>query len=133
MRRILLAYDGAAPARRALETTAELALATGATVSVVGVVPWRPGRFPTVPPEDTDARALDLAEAQRLLREHGIETNLLEPVGDPARTIERIAEEGEFDVIVVGSRSLSPVSRALQGSVSEHVATHARSTVVVAR
>ena len=38
-----------------------------------------------------------------------------------------------FDTVVVGSRSLGAVGRVLAGSVSEHVAAHARTTVVVAR
>jgi nucleotide-binding universal stress UspA family protein len=54
-------------------------------------------------------------------------------MGDPAPTIERIAEDGGFDVIVIGTRNLGPIGRTLQGSVSGHVATHAKSTVVVAR
>ncbi len=36
-------------------------------------------------------------------------------------------------MVVVGSRHLGAVSRVLQGSVSEHVATHAPATVVIAR
>jgi nucleotide-binding universal stress UspA family protein len=63
----------------------------------------------------------------------GIEAELLEPAGDPAAAIERVAEAGGFDTIVVGSRGLGAVGRFLQGSVSEHVATHARATVVIAR
>ncbi len=51
----------------------------------------------------------------------------------PPRAIERVADEGRFDTIVVGSRGMNAASRFLQGSVSEHVATHARATVVVAR
>ena len=57
----------------------------------------------------------------------------LEPTGDPAKTIERIAEDGGYDIVVVGSRGLGVVSRFLQGSVSEHVATHSAATVVIAR
>ena len=37
------------------------------------------------------------------------------------------------DVVVVGTRGLGALGRTLQGSVSEHVATHAKATVVVAR
>jgi nucleotide-binding universal stress UspA family protein len=65
--------------------------------------------------------------------EDGIEADLLEPIGDPATTIERIANEGDFDVIVVGTRDLGAIGRTFQGSVSEHIATHAKATVVVAR
>jgi nucleotide-binding universal stress UspA family protein len=34
---------------------------------------------------------------------------------------------------VVGSRDLGPVGRFMQGSVSEHLATNAKATVVIAR
>ncbi len=133
MDKILVAYDGGDPARRALDMAAQMAKKFGATVSVVSVVPTRGGRFPTDPWDDTTLHAHELLEARALLRESGLEAELIEPVGDPARTIERIAEEGDYDVIVIGSRGLSTIGRTLQGSVSEHVVTHARATVVVAR
>ena len=60
-----------------------------------------------------------------------IAADLMEPAGDPAKTIEHIAEEGGFDTIVIGSRGLSAVGRVLQGSVSERVATHTTATVVI--
>jgi nucleotide-binding universal stress UspA family protein len=133
MKKILVAYDGGEPAHRALDLASELARVFDATVSVVSVVPVHPGRFPVDPWDDTSVHAQELLEARRMMREKGIEVELVEPSGDPARTIERIAEEGAFDMIVVGSRGLSGVGRVLQGSVSEHVATHARATVVIAR
>ncbi len=133
MHKILVAYDGGDPARRALEQAADLAKLTGASVSVVSVVPIHPGRYPVDPWDDTSVHADELIEARRLLAERGIEAELIEPCGEPASTIERIADEGGYDVVVVGSRGLNLMSRVLQGSVSEHVATHARATVVIAR
>jgi nucleotide-binding universal stress UspA family protein len=133
MRKILLAYDGGEPARRALETAADLALAFSAPVSVVSVVPFRPGRVSIEPWDDRETHATELREARDLLLARGLEAELLEPLGDPARTIERIAADGGFDTVVVGSRHLGAIERVLQGSVSEHVATHAEATVVVAR
>lgn len=132
MNKILVAYDGGEPALRALETAAELAHLTGAGVSVVSVVPVHPGRFPVDPWDDTSVHAQELIEARRILREKGIEAELIEPSGEPAIAIERVADEGGFDTIVIGSRGLGLMSRVLQGSVSEHVATHAKATVVVA-
>jgi nucleotide-binding universal stress UspA family protein len=58
---------------------------------------------------------------------------MIEPMGDPAVEIEKMAKAGRFDTIVIGSRGLGTLGRILQGSVSEHVATHAGATVVVAR
>ena len=129
MKKILLAYDGGEASRRALGTAADLAHALGAPVSVV---PTHGGRLGIDPWDDSEVHAKELVEA-RTLRERGVAAQLLEPVGEPAATIERIAREGEYDTIVIGSRGLNALERVLQGSVSEHVATHAESTVVIAR
>lgn len=131
--KILLAYDGGEPAHKALELTADLARKFEANVAVVSVVPVHPGRVPIDPWDDTPVHASQLAEAKRLLLDLGIEPALIERAGDPAHTIEQIAQEGGYDMVVVGSRHLGAVSRVLQGSVSEHIATHAPATVVIAR
>ena len=132
MKKILLAYDGGEPARRALETAGELARAFHALLSVVSVVPEGAGRTVGDPREDASAHARELQEAKRLLADMGLEVELLEPSGDPARRIEQIAEEGGFDTIVLGSGGRGSIDRALLGSVSRHVVAHARATVVVA-
>ena len=132
MKKILMAYDGGDPARKALNTAIELAKKFDASMTVVSVVPVHPGRAPIDPWDDTTVHAQELLEAKKLLRESGIEAELLEPAGDPAKTIERIAADGGYDTIVMGSRHLGAIERVLQGSVSEHVATHADATVVIA-
>lgn len=135
MKRILVAYDGGEPARRALDMAVSLAKPFDALISVVSVVPYHPGRGrgPIDPWDDRDVHRQALEEARSILRLQGIDPEVIEPIGDPARTIERIARDGGFDTVVVGSRGLGPLSRFFQGSVSEHVATHAATTVVVAR
>lgn len=133
MKRILLAYDGGAPARRALDTAIQLAKQFEAKVDVVSVVPFHPGRIPVDPWDDRVVHADELRDAKAILEEHGLHPELMEPVGDPAQSIERIANDGGYDTVVIGSRGLSALSRFLQGSVSTHVASHAHTTVVVAR
>lgn len=133
MEKILVAYDGTEPSKRALAAAATLGKAFGARLGVVSVVPRRPGRFPTDPWDDRKVHAAELAEARDLLRAEGLEAELIEPVGDPAVMIEKVAETGGYDTIVIGARDLGAIGRLLQGSVSEHVATHSSATVVVAR
>lgn len=133
MKKILLAFDATEPAQRALEMAADLAKKYEATITVVSVVPVHPGRAPIDPWDDPAIHDVELKKAAEALRGFGIEAELLRPMGSPAPTIERIASDGEFDVVVVGSRGLSTIERALQGSVSEHVATHADATVVIVR
>ena len=48
MDKILVAYDGTTPSKRALHTAATLGKAFGATIGVVSVVPRRPGRSPWI-------------------------------------------------------------------------------------
>jgi nucleotide-binding universal stress UspA family protein len=133
MKKILVAYDGGQPAGRALDLAAELAQRFEAKIGVVSVVPVHPGRSPVDPWDDRAVHTAELAQARRILAEQGIEAVLYEPEGDPAHTIEQIADEGGYDTVVVGSRGLGVLSRALQGSVSEHVVTHSTATVIVAR
>jgi nucleotide-binding universal stress UspA family protein len=131
--KILLAYDGGEPARRALVTAADLVKAVGGSVDVVSVVPFHPGRSPVDPWDDRPVHDAELREARDQLATLGIRCRLIEPVGDPAIEIERVAIDGEYDLVVIGSRGLSALSRVLQGSVSEHVATHAETSVLIAR
>jgi nucleotide-binding universal stress UspA family protein len=133
MKKILLAYDGGEPARRALETAGQLTRAFHASLSVVSVVPEVAGRPPRDPSNEACLHARELQEAKRLLAEMGLEVELLEPSGDPARRIEQIAEEGGFDTIVLGCGGDHQPDGARRGRVSGHVVTHAAATVVVAR
>jgi nucleotide-binding universal stress UspA family protein len=133
MQKLLLAYDGSDNSRRALDLAAEMARRFGAALTVLSVVPVHPGRTPIDPWDDSHVHADELVEARRLLSEQGIEARLVESAGNVPETIERFAEAGSFDAVIVGSRGLGLLGRALQGSVSEHVATHANTTVVVAR
>jgi nucleotide-binding universal stress UspA family protein len=133
MKKILVAYDATEPADSALQTAIELAKGFSAEVGVVSVVPVHPGRAPIDPWDDREVHAAQIARARKLLLEKGIEPQVHYAYGDPAHAIEETAEQHGYDTIVVGSRGLNMVGRMLQGSVSEHVATHAKETVIVAR
>lgn len=80
-----------------------------------------------------DARAA-LEKDMRIAAARGataVEAHLA--VGDPRREIVELAVELEADFVVVGSHGKGPVTRALLGSVSDHVARKAPCTVIVAR
>lgn len=97
----------------------------------MSVVPQRPGRPGSDPWDDEEFHRRELAGARALLRGHDIEAQFILKMGDVATTIERAVVEGDFDTVVVGSRGLGWAGRAFQGSVSEHVATHSRATMIV--
>ena len=131
--KVLVAYDGGDPARRALGLATEFAKKFDAEVAVISVVPVHPGRAPIDPWDDSTVHQTQLADAKAFLAEREIEPALVMRAGEPGPAIEVFAEANGYDVIVVGSRGLGAISRMLQGSVSEHVATHAAATVVIAR
>jgi len=133
MQNILVAFDGTEAAHRALDTGIQLATRFEASLDVVSVIPVHKGRSPVDPWDDRPEHDRQLAEARAIVASRGLTAALFEPGGDPATTIERIAERGHYDTIVVGSRGSGSLTRWLQGSVSEHVATHADATVVVVR
>ena len=53
--------------------------------------------------------------------------------GDPDKEIVKLSEELSVGTIVIGSRGLGAVRRALMGSVSEAVVRHAHCPVFVVR
>jgi nucleotide-binding universal stress UspA family protein len=130
--KILLAYDGGEPARRALNTAAAIAKAMGASVDVISVVPVHSGRSPIDPWDDREVHATELLDAKARLADLGIQARLFEPAGDPAEEIEIATKAAAYDMVVIGSRRQGALGRMLQGSVSEHVASHADATVVIA-
>jgi nucleotide-binding universal stress UspA family protein len=71
-----------------------------------------------------------LGRAEGLLRSAGLAYRTEVRFGDPAEEILKAADGGEFDVIIMGRRGRG-LSRALLGSVSDHVAKNARTPVTV--
>ena len=133
MKKILVAYDGYEPGHRALDMAARLAHAFGARVDVVSVVPEDTAAGNGQGEEPALAHARELVEARTILRERGIEPGLIEPAGDPAATIERLAAERGYDTIVVGGSRAVNEGMPWMESVTAHVAANARADVVVAR
>lgn len=54
-------------------------------------------------------------------------------MGDPDKEIVRLSEELDVGLIVMGSRGLGGIRRALMGSVSDSVVRHAHCPVLVVR
>ncbi len=133
MRKVLLAYDGTLEAEAALVTAAELANGLHAVIGVVSVVPVRPGRIGLDPWDDSEVHTKEFQQARERLSALDVESELHRAAGDPATEVERSAMDHGYDTIVVGSRGLGTIGRLLQGSVSEHIATHALAAVLVVR
>jgi nucleotide-binding universal stress UspA family protein len=144
---ILLATDGSREAELAATTAADLAKSTGSELHVVYV-----GHMPPVFYESPGTWALDpdlqstmeeraeqearprLDEQVQRVREAGGEVAEAHArLGRPDAEIVRLADELGAGLIVLGSRGLGPLRRALMGSVSDSVVRHAHCPVLVVR
>lgn len=147
MAKVLIAIDGSELANEAAARALAI-LGSGHDVSVLEVVQLRlsmavgpPGSdeegFAPSPEQvlatsevaEVEARA-HLAEAAGHLDGH---VRQMVEVGDPGEVICHVATAEHVDVIVVGSHGKGWARRALLGSVSQHVLTHAPCPVLVVR
>jgi nucleotide-binding universal stress UspA family protein len=137
MTHILIATDGSAEARGAVEYGLDLARSTSASATVLYV---RRAPRPLVgDPFYQQEISEGLHRADEALVHAcgvaadlgvGIDTETLE--GDPATQIVELARRREVDLIVLGSRNRGPIVTALLGSVSNDVVAHADRPVLIA-
>lgn len=141
---ILLATDGSDEAKLATEASIELSRDTGSELHVVYVLPTPEQLighhlYPKETREAVIAEAQRAAEkflkeqAQQIEAEGGKVADTHFRSGDPDKEILRTAEALGVGVIVIGSRGLGAISRALMGSVSDSVVRHAHCPVFVVR
>lgn len=146
--RILLATDGSREAELAASTAADLANATDSELHLLSVAAGDPDPVYQIHEAglryETYEQALEAVkgEAQKVLDEQGRkvreaggsvkEAHLR--IGERRdRAIIHLAEELDAGLIVMGSRGLGGVRRALMGSVSDSVVRHAHCPVMVVR
>lgn len=137
MKRILVAYDGSAPATRAFEFALELARRFDSALSVVSVA------RPPEPPDEVETEAVIESAKEHYenafegLRaraaEAGVPVTFAFAVGHPAEQIVNYAENHGVDHIVMGHRGKTFYRRWLLGSVSKQVIHYAHCTTTVVR
>jgi nucleotide-binding universal stress UspA family protein len=140
--RILLATDGSEEATLAAQTAAELAERTGSELHVVTVAPDYPyvydayynvGRTEEVEQARQEAQKVLDEQARKVSEVGGTVAKIHSRAGAVDEEIVVLAEEEGTDLIVMGSRGLSGIRRALMGSVSDSVVRHAHCPVIVVR
>jgi nucleotide-binding universal stress UspA family protein len=142
--RVLLALDRSKGAGEAERSAAEVSAATGSVLDIVRVLEAERYR-PYLGPEYREGWEADLErskrqvgafldERARSLRAEGVEVGDAHlAIGDPDKEIVRFAEDEHANLIVLGSRGLGRLRRALLGSVSDSVVRHAHCPVLVVR
>jgi nucleotide-binding universal stress UspA family protein len=102
---LIVAYDGSAEARRALDHAAALA-GPGGEVTVINVVPTQALSARLEPVDDTKRarQRAQLEEARALLDRKGLRVRTVAAAGDPFYEISALARDREQAVVIVGRR-----------------------------
>lgn len=120
--RILVATDGSATARIAVDRAADLARALGSSLAIVSAAAG-----------EAEATTVVEAEVARLA-EAGVAAEGLARSGDPASVIVGEAERGSFDLVVVGNQGMTgPRVRGALGSVPNKVSHAIGCSLLVVR
>ena len=140
----LLAIDGSEEAALAAQAATELSKETGSEVHVTYVLPAPEKlighhtysaavRESVLEQAQSEAQQFLEGRAEELKAEGAkiVDTHLR--TGEPDKEIIRLSEEIGATLIVMGSRGLGTVRRALMGSVSDSVVRHAHCPVLVMR
>jgi len=135
--KVLVAYDGSDPSKRAFDFGLDIASKYSAELLVLSVV-----RLPE-PPVDVETESLvesgeeyyeqHFAELREQAAAVDVTPRFEVVVGHPAEQIIHKADEERFDLIVMGHRGRSFVERWLLGSVSKRVLSYAHCAVTIVR
>lgn len=138
-KKILVGYDGSEGARTALRHAVSLARDLGSEVWAL----WVKGSLPHYP-EMVDEVEVEREAAevffQKITEElrafsalHGIEIRGEMCSGHPAQTLLRFAEEGRFDLIVLGHKGHSGLWGRFLGHTPDKVSENAHCSVLIVR
>ncbi|MFP4633110.1 MAG: universal stress protein [Halobacteriota archaeon] len=125
--KLLLPTDGSKASFESAEEGFDLAEALDADVTVVSVVEDAlvEDKIYGSPPADVErVRQLASDSAEKLAdraRERGLEADEVVKAGDPAEEIVELAEDGGFDLVVMGTHGRGGLDRLLLGSVTDKV------------
>ncbi len=135
---ILIALDDSEIAERIMETVQRLALPSDGKVTFCHVFPT-PNSEMELPPDrpHPDSETISYLQVEKKLQSYQaqlpVNSNMELVIGDPASEIIRLANIYKADLIVIGSRGLTGITRIVQGSVSSQVVEEANCSVLVVK
>jgi len=138
--KVLVGFDGSEGSWRALRTALSLArLQVGAEVWALSVQEGLP-HLPEVIDEFAEEKERQNAvfqllqrQASALAAEEGVDLKVRVVAGHPAQAIVRFAEQGGFDLLVIGHSGRSGIWGTFLGSTADKVVRHAKCSVLVVR
>ena len=134
IRRIVLAIDGSAPSKKAVQFLIrtmrpweDVPDQDAITVTIVHAMPFL--KYP----ELREAGRAMVEQCANQLARAGYIVEQAPKLGNPADEILNVARQHKADLIVTGAKGLGAVGRFLLGSVSTRVVQHAHCSVLVVR
>lgn len=141
MKKVLVAVDGSKNSNKALLKAKVIAQSFGSDIDILTVVrtavvsPYITVEYTPVQSNLSFVRFGEevLSESLNFFDDFDGEVNTILKSGDPAETIIKVLEAGEYDLLVMGSRGLGTFSRTMLGSVSTKVLNHTDTNVLIVK
>jgi nucleotide-binding universal stress UspA family protein len=137
-RNILLPVDGSKFMEKNVTYACDVAKTDGSKLTLIHVVSLptvvEPG-IPIDPSPFEKAAAQILEKAKKIAKDQGVdaETKLGRTFGNPAHEIVKAAQEGKYDMIIIGAKGHSLLRNLMIGSVCDGVMRNAPCPVLVVR
>lgn len=151
--KILVPLDGSEHSSKALEIAVQIAKKFGGKITLIHIyhvsvrpmvmpepITLTPG-IPIISPSEyskvveaaKEAGSRILVEGEKRAKSEGVEVETLLREGHIVHEIVKVAEEGKFNLIVMGARGISRIKEIILGSVSDGVIRNAPCPVLVAK
>jgi nucleotide-binding universal stress UspA family protein len=138
---ILIAVDGSPFTKRMLAYLAahEQWLSSSNVYTVLHAVPAVPPRAAAVLDKDLLRQYYDdecekvFKPIRTFVKRHGIDARYVHKAGPPAEVISKVAESGDFDMLVMGSHGHSSLTNLVLGSVVTKVLAHCKTPLLIVR
>ncbi len=149
--KILVCTDGSENSQKCIEVASELASkcsVTGITIihvyENVSLLPdyWQ-GNYPFSAEEEKQIEKMDkrikserqkfFTAAEKEFAKYNIEAKNIFKVGHPAEVIAQEAEEGQYDLIIIGRRGMSGIKKLFMGSISNAVLQLSNCNVLIVK
>ncbi len=143
MKKILLAVDGSESCNKATNTTVDLAEQLNAEVTILTVLEkhmsydsYTKDDFEKVKDNKKNYEKHGeqiVTECANTFNNPNIKIEKVTKTGSPAEVICQVAEDNDFDLIVVADMGRNAVKKFLLGSTTEKVVRHATTSVLVVK
>jgi nucleotide-binding universal stress UspA family protein len=126
---LLVCVDASNNSMQALHYALKLAEKTGSKITLLNVQERR--LYDSSPKAAKDLGEKILSKALGVIEKTEMKVDKKLEFGNPSERIVDVAEKGDYDLIVLGSRGLGTVNRFLLGSVSDGVSNKAKCSVLI--